>query len=114
MKPTTLSVVGFLVYQVSHEEACNERMSNQADTSPPGDNRAPEAPVTVVRFQLQAADGRQQTALSLILSNGDIHHFYCLSDGVHHSYNRRYRSNYAAALAAELSRPGASVVREVR
>lgn len=49
-------------------------------------------------------------SMSLVLDNGDIHHFFSLSDGVHYSSTRRFRGRYRAAVSRELARPHAMVV----
>jgi hypothetical protein len=48
--------------------------------------------------------------MSLILENGDVHHFYAAGGRVHHSYSTEFRGRYERAVSRELSRPGAQVV----
>ena len=50
--------------------------------------------------------------MSLVLDNGDIHHFFALHDGVHHASTPRFRGRYDAAVRWELRRPNAHVVGE--
>ena len=50
--------------------------------------------------------GLASVSMSLVLDNGDIHHFFALHDGVHHSSTRKFRGNYRAAVCRELARPG--------
>ncbi|MPZ22155.1 MAG: hypothetical protein GEU28_01105 [Dehalococcoidia bacterium] len=54
--------------------------------------------------------GARLSGMSLVLENGDVHHFYAVHDGIHHSYNAELRGHYERALAREMSRPGARVV----
>lgn len=63
----------------------------------------------VIRWTHRGEDGTARAGVSLVLDNGDVHHFFALSDGVHHSYTTRYRGRYDQAVAAELQRPGAHV-----
>ena len=55
---------------------------------------------------------RSKLALSLVLDNGDIYHFYCLSQGIHWVRTSRYRGRYEEAVRRELGRSGAKVVAE--
>lgn len=65
----------------------------------------------IIRWLLQAPDGDGNlSGMSLVLENGDVHHFYSLSGGVHHSYNTDLRGRYQQAVSRELSRPGAQIV----
>jgi hypothetical protein len=54
--------------------------------------------------------GSGRTSMSLIFDSGEIHHFFALRDGVHHSWTGRFRDHYDAALQYELRRPNAEVV----
>ncbi|MHB8577234.1 MAG: hypothetical protein ACYDCQ_18130 [Dehalococcoidia bacterium] len=51
-----------------------------------------------------------RASMSIVLDNGDIHHFFALPDGVHHSKTHQYRGSYRAAVKRELARPGAVVL----
>ena len=55
-------------------------------------------------------DQHGRVSMSIVLDNGDIHHFFALSDGVHHSSTHRFRGSASAAVHRELSRPCAEVV----
>ena len=83
---------------------------NDQTAEPNHEETSPEGSVTLVQFHLETAGGGRQQVLSFILSNGDVHRFYALSDGVHHSDNRRHHGDCAAALAAELRRPSAIIL----
>lgn len=63
----------------------------------------------LVTSLLETANGFARTTYSFVLPNGDIHHFYSLTDGVHHSYSRKYRGSFEQAISAELERPGARI-----
>lgn len=66
--------------------------------------------MVVVKAKMGHGPVRSRESMSLILDNGDIHHFFALHDGVHHSWTRRYRGRYDDALQSELRRPNAAVV----
>jgi hypothetical protein len=55
---------------------------------------------------------RSKLALSLVLDNGDIYHFYCQPQGVHWTSTSRYRGKYEEAVRRELRRSGARAVAE--
>lgn len=63
----------------------------------------------LVTSLLETANGFAKTTYSFVLPNGDIHHFYSLTDGVHHSYSRKFRGSFERAINAELERPGAKI-----
>ena len=48
--------------------------------------------------------------MSLVLENGDVHHFYSFVGGVHHSFTYDLRGRYEQAISRELARPGAQIV----
>jgi hypothetical protein len=48
--------------------------------------------------------------MSLVLDSGEIHHFFALHDGVHHSWTGRFRGRFDDALRYELRRPHAEIV----
>ena len=50
------------------------------------------------------------SCMSLILENGDVHHFYSLAGGVHHSFTYDLRGRYEQAISRELARPSAQIV----
>jgi hypothetical protein len=65
----------------------------------------------IVRWLLQEPGGETNlSCMSLVLENGDVHHFYSLAGSIHHSYNRELRGRYEHALSRELARPGAEIV----
>jgi hypothetical protein len=65
----------------------------------------------IVRWLLNAPEGGAGlSGMSLILENGDVHHFYAAGGRVHHSYSTEFRGRYERAVSRELSRPGAQVV----
>ncbi len=80
------------------------RSSTPIKLRPETDDRA-----VLVTSLLETANGFAKTTYSFVLPNGDIHHFYSLTDGVHHSYSRKYRGSFERALGAELERPGARI-----
>ena len=65
----------------------------------------------IVRWLLQAPQGTTDlSGMSLILENGDVHHFYSAGGSIHHSYITELRGRYEQAVGRELSRPGAQIV----
>jgi hypothetical protein len=64
----------------------------------------------VIRAPMASGDPHSRHSMSVVLDDGEIHHFYALSDGVHHSSTRRFRGRYDAAVNRELARPHAEVV----
>jgi hypothetical protein len=66
--------------------------------------------VVIIEAILTASRGQGLKTSSILLPNGDVHHFFPLSDGVHHSFSRRFRGRFDEAMAFELSRPGATIV----
>ena len=71
-----------------------------------------ELSVIIIRSSLVDASGVPHYTMSLVMDNGDTHHFFPLNDGVHYSYTLRYRGNYDEAVAHELHRPHAEIVRQ--
>ncbi len=66
--------------------------------------------MVLVRAKLCDGRGSGRTSMSLIMENGEIHHFFALHDGVHHSTTGRFRGRFDDAVAYELRRPNAEVV----
>ena len=64
----------------------------------------------MLRATLDTPAGVTKTTYSMVLPNGDVHPFFPLHDGVHHSFSRRFRGRFDRALDTELSRPGAEVI----
>ncbi|MEX2236281.1 MAG: hypothetical protein WEB00_01910 [Dehalococcoidia bacterium] len=66
----------------------------------------------IIRWLLQAPDGggARLSGMSLILENGDVHHFYAVDGDIHHSYNTELRGRYEHAVNREMARPGAEIV----
>ncbi len=65
--------------------------------------------MVIIRGTLLDANGVARFTMSLVLNNGEIHHFYPLSDGVHYSHTSYYRGRYQDAVASELQRPNAEI-----
>jgi hypothetical protein len=66
--------------------------------------------MVVIEARMNAGRDASRLSMSIVLDNGDIHHFFSLHDGVHHSTTQRYRGRYEEAVACELSRRSARVV----
>ena len=64
----------------------------------------------IIRARVHARQGFGRHSMSMVFDNGDIHHFFALQDGVHHSYTRRFRGHYQAAINRELTRHNAEVL----
>lgn len=66
----------------------------------------------IVRWLIEAPEGGQArlSGMSLVVENGDVHHFYAVDGGIHHSYNTELRGRFEQALSRELSRPSAEIV----
>lgn len=66
----------------------------------------------IIRWLIEAPEGAeaQLSGMSLILENGDVHHFYSVDGSLHHSYNTEMRGRYEHALNREMSRPGAQII----
>ena len=68
--------------------------------------------MVIIRSTLRDADGVARFTMSMVMGNGEIHHFYPLSDGVHYSHTSYYCGRYRDAVASELQRPNAEIVGE--
>jgi len=68
--------------------------------------------MVVIQARMNNSRLNGRLSMSIVLDNGDIHHFFALNDGVHHSSTRRFRGSYGTAVESELARPGARVVAE--
>jgi hypothetical protein len=66
--------------------------------------------MVIVRAKLGDIGGPGRSSMSVVLDSGEIHHFFALHDGVHHSWTARFKGDYDAALLYELRRPNAEIV----
>ena len=64
----------------------------------------------IIRARVDTRKGFGRHSMSMVFDNGDIHHFFALHDGVHHSYTRQFRGRYPSAINRELTRPNAEVL----
>ena len=64
----------------------------------------------IIRARVDTRKGFGPHSMSMVFDNGDIHHFFALHDGVHHSYTRQFRGRYRSAINRELTRPDAEVL----
>jgi hypothetical protein len=70
--------------------------------------------VLIIRWLLESSDAADAhlNGMSLVLENGDVHHFYAVDGSIHHTYNSELRGRYAQAVSRELARPKAEIVYE--
>jgi hypothetical protein len=67
--------------------------------------------MVVIQARMGGCEPSSRYSMSIVLDDGEIHHFFALADGVHHSSTRRFRGRYEAAINRELARPNAEVIR---
>ncbi len=67
--------------------------------------------MVVIRSTLVDGGGVTRDTMAVVMDSGDVHYFFPLPDGVHYSYTLRYRGRYDEAVASELERANAEVIR---
>lgn len=80
------------------------------ESAPSTDQRDEETAMMLIRARMCNPRSNERYSMSIVLDDGEIHHFYALSDGVHYASTGRFHGQYDAAIRHELSRPDAEIL----